>query len=162
MGFSVTARGDREIMVTRDFNAPREMVWDAMTQPEHLRRWMLGPPGWTMTACEDDPRVGGKYRIAWRGPEGEDLAMSGTYREVKHPSRIVRTESFSMAGEPQPGETVGTFELTGRGDVTSLTITLVYPSKAARDGMINSGMEHGMAASYQRLDELLAGTPNGK
>ena len=98
MGFSVTARGDREIMVTRDFNAPREMVWDAMTQPEHLRRWMLGPPGWTMTACEDDPRVGGKYRIAWRGPEGEDLAMSGTYREVTHPSRIVRTESFSMAG----------------------------------------------------------------
>jgi uncharacterized protein YndB with AHSA1/START domain len=154
----VTTPSDREIIITRVFDAPRRLVWEAMSNPELVKRWLYGPPGWTMTICEDDLRVGGTFRWGWRGPEGQEMLMRGVYREVLPPERVVRTESFEMGCESQAGEQVATVVLTEKGDQTKLTMTLVYPSKEACDGTIASGMERGVAASYDRLEELLAAT----
>jgi uncharacterized protein YndB with AHSA1/START domain len=152
----VTTPTDREIVITRDFDAPRTLVWDAMSRPELLKRWLLGPPGWEMTVCEEDARVGGTFRWAWSGPDGASMSMSGVYREVVPPERCVRTEVFDTGCVPGGGEQLATLVLTDRGEKTRLTITLLYDSKEARDGAAASGMEQGMAAGYERLDEILA------
>lgn len=152
----VSTPTDREIVLTRDFKAPRQLVWDSMTKPDLLKQWLFGPPGWEMTACEEDQRPGGSFRWAWRGPNGEDMQMRGTYREVLPPERMVRTETFEFGCAPQAGEQIGTLALSERDGKTTLTLTLLYPSKEARDAALASGMEHGMAAGYNRLDELLA------
>src|SRR5213592_459415 len=94
---TVTTPTDREIVVTRDFNAPRSLVWDSMSKPELLKKWLFGPPGWEMTHCEEDQKVGGAFRWAWRGPNGEELTRTGVYREIVPPERCVRTEAFTMA-----------------------------------------------------------------
>jgi uncharacterized protein YndB with AHSA1/START domain len=109
-----------------------------------------------MTECADDARAGGKFRCAWRGPTGEEMAMGGVYRTLVRPSLIIRTESFEFGCAPQAGEQVATMELTQNGDTTDVRITIAYPSRDARDATIKSGMERGMAASYDRLDDLLA------
>src|SRR5262245_6706566 len=153
---TVTTPGDREIVLTRVFDAPRGVVFDAMTSAELLKRWLLGPPGWTMVDCENDLKAGGNFRHAWHGPDGSELAMHGTYREVVAPERIVRTESFTVGCEAQVGEQLATLLLSEQGGKTTVTITLRYPSKEARDATIASGMEHGVAAGYDRLEELLA------
>jgi uncharacterized protein YndB with AHSA1/START domain len=153
----VTTSGDREIVVTRDFDAPRELVWEAMSRPELLRRWLLGPPGWEMTACEDDQRVGGSFRWEWSGPDGAVLTMTGVYREVVPPERCVRTEAFESVSMPPMGEQLATLVLAERAGKTSLTLTVLYPSKEARDGALAHGMDRGLAAGYDRLDEVLAG-----
>jgi uncharacterized protein YndB with AHSA1/START domain len=153
---TVTTPTDREIVIKRTFDRPRALVWDAMTKPELLKRWLFGPPGWEMVVCEDDARVGGTFRWAWRGPDGAEMAMHGAYREVVRPERIVRTETFDMGCDAQAGEQIGTFVLTEQGGRTTLTMTVLYPSKEARDGAVASGMEHGLAAGYDRLDEILA------
>ncbi|WP_422928460.1 SRPBCC family protein [Singulisphaera sp. PoT] len=156
--FKVAPSGDREIVITRDFDAPRELVWDTMSKPELLRRWVLGPPGWEMTVCEEDARVGGQFRWAWAGPEGAALSMSGEYLEINRPEKVVRTEKFDVGtGHPEMVEQLATLELAEDGPRTRLMITLQYPSKEARDGAVASGMEHGMAASYDRLDDVLQG-----
>jgi uncharacterized protein YndB with AHSA1/START domain len=152
----VTTPTDREIVMTRIFDAPRPVVWDAMSKPEFLQRWLFGPPGWTMTSCEDDLRVGGKFRWVWCGPDGTEMAICGVYQEVVPPERIVRTESFEFGCQAQAGEQLGTLTLTAQGPKTLLTLRLLYPSMEARDATIASGMEHGVAAGYDRLDELLA------
>jgi uncharacterized protein YndB with AHSA1/START domain len=152
----VTTPGDREIVLTRVFDAPRHLVFDAMTRPELLKRWLTGPPGWSMTACETDPRPGGTYRYRWSGPDGQDMGMSGVFREVVPPERIVNTERFEFGCEPQAGEQVGTAVLVEQGGRTTLTITALYPSREARDGTIASGMARGVAAGYDRLAALLA------
>ena len=152
----VTAPTDREIVLTRVFDAPRRLVFDAMTKAELLQRWLFGPPGWSMVVCENDMRVGEVFRHVWRGPDGKEMAMGGVYREVVPPERIVRTESFQFGCDAQSGEQVGTLVLTEHGGKTALTLTLLYPSKEARDATIASGMERGVAASYDRLEELLA------
>jgi uncharacterized protein YndB with AHSA1/START domain len=157
----VTTPTDREIVMTRTFDAPRATVFDAMTKPELLRRWLFGPPGWSMVACEGELRVGGSFRWAWRGPDGAEMAMRGTYREVAAPERVVRTETFDFGCEAQAGEQVATLALAEQGGKTLLTITLVYPSKEARDAALASGMEQGVAAGYDRLDELLAAGTEG-
>jgi uncharacterized protein YndB with AHSA1/START domain len=157
---NVATPGDREIVITRTFNAPRDLVFDAMSKPEFLRRWLLGPPGWTMTVCENDLRVGGAFRHVWRGADGAEMAMRGVYREVVRPERVVRTETFEFGCDAQSGEQLGTLVLTEQGGKTTLTLTVLYPSKVARDGAIASGMEHGVAAGYDRLDEILATKPN--
>ena len=157
----VTTPTDREIVMTRAFDAPRRLVFDAMSKPELLRRWLLGPPGWTMVVCENDLKVGGAFRHVWRGPDGQEMAMRGVYREVVAPERVVRTESFDFGCDAQSGEQLGTAVLTEQGGRTTLTLTLLYPSKEARDGAIASGMEHGVAAGYNRLAELLASIPAG-
>jgi uncharacterized protein YndB with AHSA1/START domain len=153
----VTAAGDREIVITRDFDAPRTLVWDTMSKPDLLKRWLFGPPGWELTVCEDEQRVGGKFRWEWSGSDGAGMTMTGVYREIVPPERCVRTETFASGCFPPMGEQVATLVLTEQGEKTNLTLTVVYPSKEARDGAIAGGMEHGMASGYDRLDEILAG-----
>jgi uncharacterized protein YndB with AHSA1/START domain len=153
----VTASGDREIVLTRDFDAPRALVWDAMSRPELLRRWLVGPPGWELTTYEDEQRVGGRFRWEWSGPEGAGIAMSGTYREIVAPERCVRTETFESARLPPMGEQLATLVLADRGEQSTLTLTVLYPSKEARDGALAGGMDKGLAAGYDRLEEILAG-----
>src|SRR5262245_22698927 len=147
---NVTTPTDREIVITRQFEAPRRLVWDALAKPELLKRWLFGPPGWEMTLCEDDLRPGGVLRWAWRGPEGAEMMMTGVYREVVPPERIVRTESYLVGCAPQSGEQLATLVLTEKGGKTLLTLTVSYPSKEARDGAIASGMDRGIAAGYDR------------
>src|SRR5262249_11497617 len=100
-------------------------------------------------------KVGGTFRHVWRGPEGQDMAMHGVYREVVRPARIVRTESFDFGCEAQGGEQIATLVFTEHGDKTTITIKVLFPSKEARDAAVASGMEQGVAAGYERLDEIL-------
>jgi uncharacterized protein YndB with AHSA1/START domain len=153
---TVTLSGDTDVVITRRFDAPRELVWDTLSRPELLKRWLAGPPGWEMTECDDDPRAGGTFRWVWRGPDGGGMAMTGEYREVARPERAVRTERFEFGCPPQMGEQLSTLVLTAEGERTLLTLTVRHPSKEARDGAVASGMEHGMAAGYDRLDGILA------
>src|SRR5262245_18658240 len=138
---NVSTPSDREIVVTRSFDAPRDLVFDAMSKPECLKRWLLGPPGWVMTTCEEDQRVGGAFHWAWRGPNSEAMSMRGVYRQIVPPERIVRTESFDFGGAPQMGEQIATMLFTEKNGKTTLTLTVLYPSKEARDGAIASGMD---------------------
>jgi len=154
--FNVTTPTDHEIVVTRVFDAPRDIVWESMIKPELLKRWLFGPPGWSMVTCAQDQKVGGTFRWAWRNTDGTEIAMHGVYREIMPPERLVRTESFDIGCPSQSGEQLATLVLTERGEKTGLKMTLVYPTKAARDATIASGMEHGMASGYNRLDGLLA------
>lgn len=148
----ITAPTDREIVVVRDFDAPRRLVFDCMTKPELLRRWMLGPPGWTMPVCEIDLRVGGAYRYVWHGENGEEMGMGGVYQEIAAPERLIATELFDGAQDPS----LVTSELVEHGARTTLTTTILYPSKAVRDAMLATDMAAGMEAGYARLDALLA------
>ncbi|MBL8234352.1 MAG: SRPBCC family protein [Bryobacterales bacterium] len=152
--FQVTTPSDREIEITRDFHAPRQLVFDAFTKPELVRRWLLGPEGWTMPICEIDLRAGGKYRYVWRKDGVKDMGMGGVFLEVSSPSRLVVTEKFDEAW--YPGEGLNTTVFVENGEITRTTITVLYESMEARDTARRSGMEHGMAAGYQRLEELLA------
>lgn len=156
-GLRVTAHGEREIVMTRVFDAPRSLVFDAWTKPELLKQWLLGPPGWSMIVCEIDLKVGGAYRYVWRRDrDGTEMGMGGVYREIVAPERIVATERFDESW--YPGEAVGAIVLVEQGGRTTLTQTLLYESRAARDGVIKSNMEQGVAASYDRLAEMLAST----
>jgi len=154
---NITTRGDRELVMTRVFAAPRTLVFDAHTKPELVKRWLLGPPGWSMPVCEMDVRVGGTYRWVWRHDrDGTEMGMGGTYRAVRAPERLVATEKFDEAW--YPGEALNTLVLVEQGGRTTLTQTMRYESREARDAVIKSGMESGVKASYDRLDELLAAT----
>jgi uncharacterized protein YndB with AHSA1/START domain len=151
----VTTKGDREIVMTRDFKAPRRLVFDAFTKPELVKQWLLGPPGWSMPVCEIDLKVGGTYRYVWRrDSDGSEMGMGGVYREIVLLERIVSTEVFDKAW--YPGEAVGTLVLAERDGKTTVTQTVLYQSREARDGILKSGMESGVAASYDRLAQLLA------
>ena len=149
----VRTRGDREIVMTRDFAAPRRLVFDAFTKPELVRRWLLGPPGWSMPVCEIDLRVGGSYRYVWRHEKGQELGMGGVYREIVVPERIVSTEKFDESW--YPGEALGTLSLTERDGRTLVTQTIMYDTLEAREAVLKSPMEQGVEAGYKRLEELL-------
>ena len=152
----ITTPTDLEIVINRSFDAPRELVFEAMTRPELIRQWLFLPPGWEMTVCEDDARVGGSFRWAWNGPDGKPgMAMSGKYRDVVPPERIVRTESFELGCDSRTGEQLVTMLLAEQGGKTHLTLTIRFPSREARDGMLASGMERGMSAGYEKLDAML-------
>jgi uncharacterized protein YndB with AHSA1/START domain len=152
--FNITERGDREIVVTRVFAAPRRLVFDAYTRPELVKKWLLGPDGWSMPVCEIDLRVGGKYRYVWRNDsDGREMGMGGVYREVVPQDRIVATEKFDEAW--YPGEAVDTIVLVEQDGKTTLTQTILYNSRETRDAVLKSPMERGMAASYDRLEGLL-------
>jgi uncharacterized protein YndB with AHSA1/START domain len=152
----VSTPTDREIVLTRVFDAPRPLVWNALSKPELLKRWLFGPEGWTMTVCDDDVRVGGAFHYAWSGPEGAAMSLRGVYREVVPRERLVRTESFEFGCDSQAGEQLATLVLTEEADKTYLTLTVLYPSKEARDATLASGMERGVGAGYDRLDAILA------
>ena len=142
---------DTAVVATRYVEAPVEEVFDAWTIPEHVTRWMLGPPGYSMPVCEIDLRQGGAWRFVWRGPDGRELEMSGEYREVKRPERIVSIERW---GDPWP-ETLNVFDFAEEDDGTTITCTVLYPSKGARDAALETGMKEGMAHSLDRLTEHL-------
>ena len=130
-------------------------MFDAFTKPELVRRWLLGPDGWTMPVCEIDLRVGGRYRYLWRKEAiGKDMGMGGVFREVVRPARLVATEKFDDAW--YPGEAVNTTTFQEENDVTSVRLVVLYESKEARDTASRSGMERGMIAGYDRLEALLA------
>ncbi len=151
---NVTTPSDREVVITRDFDAPRDLVFEAWTTPELVSRWLLGPPDWTMPVCEIDARVGGRYRYVWRHPDGRELKMGGVYREVVPPERLVSTERFDdpvMGGDAQV-----TMLLTESGGRTTMTMTVLYASREIRDGAVATGMTDGMEQSFVRLDAILA------
>jgi uncharacterized protein YndB with AHSA1/START domain len=154
----VTLPNDRDVVVVRSFNAPRELVFDAWTKPAFVQRWMLGPPGWTMPVCEMDVRPGGAFNWRWRSEkDGAEFGFSGEFREVTRPSRIVHVERFSpgdVGGEM--GDALVTSELTEKSGVTTVTMTIRYASKEVRDAAVKTGMTDGMEMSYQKLDGLLA------
>ena len=146
-----TTPTDREIVVTRVFDAPRGLVFEAWTDPQHLPRWMLGPEGWTMPVCEIDLRPGGAWHFVWRKSDGTEMAMQGVYREVVPPERLVSTESW---GGDWP-ETLNTLTLSEEGGKTTTTVTVLYPSKEARDAALQTGMKEGMSLSFDRLGEYV-------
>jgi uncharacterized protein YndB with AHSA1/START domain len=151
----VATPSDLEIVMTRMFDAPRHLVWDAMTKPELIRRWLYAPEGWTMTVCEGDAEVGGSFRWAWNGPDGKPaLAIWGVNREVVPLEKIVHTENMEIGDGVPLGELLATVVLTEHDGTTALRMTLLFPSKEARDGALASGMARGVAAGYDRLDEI--------
>ncbi|HRT52522.1 MAG TPA: SRPBCC domain-containing protein [Flavobacteriales bacterium] len=150
----VAPHGDRAILITRSFNAPRELVFDALSKPPMVKKWLNGPPGWSMTTCMIDLRVGGKFRYAWRNQAGHGMGLSGVYKEVVRPERIVNTEVFEPAW--YPGEALSTTVLTEKKGTTLMTITARYDSWKTRDEVLASPMEGGLEFSYQELDALLA------
>jgi uncharacterized protein YndB with AHSA1/START domain len=153
-GLQITERGERELVMTRAFDAPRHLVFDAFTKPELVKRWLLGPEGWSMPVCEIDLRVGGSYRYVWRHASGNQMGMGGVYREILKPERIVSTEKFDEAW--YPGEAVGTIVLVERDGKTLLTQTVLYETPEALQSVLKSPMEQGVALGYNRLDDLLA------
>lgn len=146
-----TTPTDLEIVATRIIDAPRALVFEAHTSPEHVPRWMLGPGGWSMPVCEIDLRPGGTWRYVWRRENGDEMEMRGEYREVAPPGRLVNTESW---GEPWP-ETLNTLTLTEEDGRTRLESTALYPSREARDAATETGMLEGWARSYDMLEEYL-------
>jgi uncharacterized protein YndB with AHSA1/START domain len=156
----VTTPTDREIVMTRHFDAPRTLLFDALTKPELLKRWSLGPPGWSLEVCETALNVGATYRFVWRGPDGTEMGMRGVCREIVPPERIVATEKFDEAW--YPGEARVTTVLVEQGGKTTLTLTVLYESREARDAVLKTPMEQGVAAGYDRLAELLASLPAGR
>ena len=150
----VTTRGDREILMTRTFDAPRRLVFDAFTKPELVKQWLLGPDGWSMPVCEIDLKVGGRYRYVWRNDNtGTEMGMGGVFREIVVPERIVATEKFDEAW--YPGEAVDTTVFVEQGGKTTVTVTVLGATAEARDAMLKSGMESGVAVSYDRLEKLV-------
>ncbi len=156
-----TMPSDTEIVVTRTFNAPARLVWDAHTKPELVQRWQLGPPGWDMPVCDMDVRVGGKYKWQWRNQaDGKRFGFHGTFTEVRAPSKLVHDEYYDsgdIGGSMPTGDpAVVTLELSQAGGVTTLVCTIKFASKEARDGAFATGMTGGMEQSYQRLDAMAA------
>ena len=148
----VTTPSDREVVMQRVFNAPRRLVFEAWTNPKYVAQWLLGPPGWTMPVCEIDLRPGGAWHFVWRQDGGAEMEMRGVYHEVKPPERIVSSESW---GGDWP-ETLNTVVFSEEAGKTSVSITILYPSKEARDEALKTGMAKGAGMSYDRLAGVLA------
>jgi uncharacterized protein YndB with AHSA1/START domain len=150
--FKATTPSDREIVLTRLFDAPRRLVFEAMSRPEHVRRWWgILDDRYSVTVCEIDLRVGGAWRFVGRGPQGE-FGFHGVYREIAAPHRVVFTEIF----DPFPNvESVVTSVMTEEHGKTRLTVTVLYASPDVRDTVLNTGMAHGAAISYDRLEDLV-------
>ena len=152
---TLTLPSDREIMMTRVFNASRHLVFDAWTKCEHLKRWW-GPGTWSMPVCEIDLRIGGAWRYLMRNTEGTEMGMHGEYREIAAPERLVSTEVFEGDQfEAMGGGSVNTLLLVEHEGKTTMTITSFYKSKQARDGVMEFPMEAGASESFDRLEELL-------
>jgi uncharacterized protein YndB with AHSA1/START domain len=149
---TVTTPTDRQIVLTRVFDAPRRMVFDALTKPDLLKRW-FGARGWHLVVCEVDLRVGGAWRFVSRGPDGTDMGHGGVYREIAPPDRLAYTELFD--GQSYPGESLITQELVEQDGRTTLTSTVRYASREGRDTALRYPMARGVAESYDRLAALL-------
>ena len=155
----VTMPSEREIAMTRVFDAPRRLVFDAYTKPELLKRWAGGPPGWNLAVCEVDLRVGGAWRWVIEGPDGQRMGLGGVYLDVVPPERLVSSEAYD---EPwYEGEATSMIVLVERDGRTTLTTTVRYASQAVRDGVLKTGMSQGFAAGLDRMAELLASLQAG-
>lgn len=153
----MTTPTDTTIVFTRTFNAPRRLVWEAFTTPDTMRRWMLPPPGWTLTACECEARVAGVLRLVWKSPEADPaMSLLGVFTEAVVHERMIHTEVMVL-GTGQPiGSQVETHEFAEKDGVTTMRITQVYATKEIRDCAVASGADCGMEAGFKQLDALLA------
>ena len=159
-GLQLSTPSDSTIVLTRTFNAPRRLVWEATFTPDKMRRWMEPPPGLTMTVCECDPRVGGALRVAWKNDEVDPaMTLHGVFTEVVELERVVHTETMVLGSGETIGKLVETHEFAEKDNVTAMRITQAYESKEARDGAIASGMDEGMEACYERLKALITARP---
>lgn len=151
---------DTEVAVNRTFDAPADLVWRAYMEPDLMRRWCTGTPGWSMPVCEMDMRVGGRYRWRWRNDEnGQEFGFSGEVLEVVPQAKLVHTQIFdpgnlgvSMGGEPS----IITIIFEESSGTTNVATTIKYASKEDRDAAFSTGMTEGMEVSYQQLDKVLA------
>jgi uncharacterized protein YndB with AHSA1/START domain len=154
---TITTPSDREITVTRVFNAPRKLVWKVWTQAEHLTRWW-GPQGWTLPVCKMDFRVSGVWHYCMKGPDGEESCGMAVYHEIVEPERFVYTDYFADAdGNPVEGmpETLVTVEFTSVDDKTKITSTMLFQTAEDRDQVLKMGMEEGLKETWDRLEEYL-------
>lgn len=150
---TVTTPSDREVRVTRTFDAPAPLVFDFHTKPDYVKQWLLGPPGWTMPVCEIDLSVGGSYRYVWRSDDGSrEFGIQGQFTEIVSPERIVGVETM----DGQPGDVQVTITFEDQGPKTRFTITMRFDSRETRDLALETGMTDGMGMSYDRLQEQLA------
>jgi uncharacterized protein YndB with AHSA1/START domain len=150
---NITTPSDREIAMTRVFDAPRRLVYEAYTKSELLKRWLGVHNGWILAVCEIDLQVGGTYRYVWRGPDDMEMVMRGVYQELIPSERVVATEKFDQPW--YEGEAVGTVTFDEQDGKTTLTMTVRYASKDVRDAVLASPMEQGVAAGFDKLAELL-------
>ncbi len=167
----VSLPSDTEVRVTRDFKAPRKLVWQAHTEPKLLQRWMGGMPGWSMPVCEMDVRPGGKYRWRWRFDEnGAGFGFFGEFREVDAPAKLTQEEYFDpgdVGGEvtgdmPANNPSINRTSFAEKNGVTTVVVLIDYGSKAARDAALSTGMTDGMEISYAQLDALLKEDQGGQ
>ena len=152
---------DTQVKFVRVVNAPKHLVFEAYTKPEHLKQWLSGFEGWTMPICEMEPRAGGKWRYGWRSADGAEMTMGGIVKEYVPNERISTTERWGAEMAPLEGgsewpETLNTVTFAEANGRTTITTTVTYPSKDARDAAIETGMRDGLDVSYARLDSLLA------
>ena len=154
----VTTPSDSEIVVSRDFDAPRSLVYLAFTKSELVKRWLLGPPGWTMPVCDIELRVGGKYHYRWRSDAGDhEFGVVGTFDKIDPEIRLNTTES--MDGAPHHNKALIETSFTDLGSKTRVVYVMDFGTKAARDAAAATGMTDGMETSFKLLDQLLAETP---
>lgn len=147
-----TTPSDTQVRFTRVVDAPRRLVFETYTQARHLRKWLLGPEGWVMTVCEIDTRPGGNWKYSWRKDDGSEMTLQGKVKEFSPPERVVTTETWG----PEWPETLNTVVFTESQGQTTITITITYPSKEARDAARKTGMKEGLDQSFAHLDQLLA------
>lgn len=156
-GLQITTPTDTTIVLTRNFKAPRRLVWEAMTTPDKMKRWMLPPPGLTLNVCEVEPRLGGSLKLAWKSADADPvMTLHGEWTEFSPHDRMVHTETMKLGSGETVASLVETHEFTENGGVTIMRITQTYKSKEDRDGALASGMDQGMEACYQQLDALVA------
>jgi uncharacterized protein YndB with AHSA1/START domain len=152
----VSTPSDTTIVLTRTFAAPPQLLWEAMFTPDKMRRWMLPPPGWTVSTCECDARVGGALSVAWKSDDADPaMTLRGVFTEVVPHERAVHTELMALGNGQIVGSLVEKHEFAGEGGLTTMRITQTYAWKDARDGAMASGMDEGLEACYQLLDALL-------
>jgi uncharacterized protein YndB with AHSA1/START domain len=154
----ITTPTDREVVLTRIFDAPRALVFDALTTPELLKRW-YGPTGWSLVICDIDLCVGGRWRYVVRRPDGKEIGQKGVYREIVRGERIVNTESWE---DWNAGETLVTTILTENDGKTTFTSTILFPSKEVRDTVVKNGLSQGVTDSYNKLAETLTEMQNSE
>jgi uncharacterized protein YndB with AHSA1/START domain len=150
---TLNIEGDTHIVVTRHFAAPPEIVYRAHTDPDLIQKWLLGPEGWTMPVCINEATPGGKFRYEWTNGKGHQFYITGEYLELVPHSRIVHVERMHLP-DPTPDNHVET-TFSAEGDGTLMCIRMTLPDAQTREAMIKTGMEHGMEASYMRLEKMI-------
>ncbi len=150
---TLRTEGDKHVVVTRRVAAPPEAVYRAHTEPELIQKWLLGPDGWTMPVCISEARPGGKIRYEWTNGKGAGFHLTGEYLELEPYSRIVHVERMYLPAPTPDNHVETTFDSDGAG--TLMTIRMTLPDAETRAQMLATGMEHGMEASYVRLESTL-------